>query len=257
LNHDYLPLIVLVVLIPSIISPITVEGISIKNEEPNQLIQFKSPMNVIQWKNIFSADVLSIIKDESQKNVSESEPYFTVTQFFENTVNTLENIFKDFTIQQAQGQISKPVDSVHQKIVMTFDSPLTEKELRDIIDIQIVPLIQAGLNTKFIDITQKAFDNEYKLAITDAGHYEFYPDFNISGETSLTDELLTTQLDDSTTDIQNTLTASTDLLKATNIEFDVNKSTGTIKTEPVVTSTSALPQSAKIPPNAQNNRNYR
>lgn len=235
MNRDYLPLLVLVLLIPCIISPVTVEGFSIKNEEQNLLDNFKSPMNIIQWKNIFSADIVNIIKDESQlwtqQNTFVFQPYLTITQLFENTINDLENFLKIFTIPQATAQVSKEVSFVHQKVVMIFDSSLSEKELRDIIDTQIVPLIESDLNSKFIDISAKLYDNEYKLSQTDQGHWEFYPDYNIKGDTTLEDAQITTNLDASTDSIQTILTNSVDLLKATDIRFDTNKSTATVETK--------------------------
>lgn len=146
----------------------------------------------------------------------------------------LQSLLVPITIEQADAQrapVCRDSCNLHQKTVMIFDSSLSESELRTTLDNEIVPLIEQSINTRFeTKVTDKTMNNEYKLFRTDTGTYEFYPDFIVSGETTLTNDELLRELDDTTTDIQSILDNSTSLLQASNVHYTIDKSTGSIDT---------------------------
>lgn len=63
MKEYHLPLFALILLVPIIISPITIEAISVDDEEANAIVQFESPMNVTQWQNFFTEELEGTMKD--------------------------------------------------------------------------------------------------------------------------------------------------------------------------------------------------
>ncbi len=63
MKEYYPPIIVLIFLVPIIISPITIEAISIEDEEANAIVQFESFLNVAQWQFLYREVLEPTMKD--------------------------------------------------------------------------------------------------------------------------------------------------------------------------------------------------
>lgn len=120
------------VLFPLFLSPISIEAISIEDEEANAIVQFESPKNVTTWQILFAEELEPIIKDEIE--------------------NWGEPLFPDFKLD---------LNSNHQVYLLEFNQT-TQK---NIIELNVEGILE-GTNADNVDQFNTAYDGLLGQMIT-------------------------------------------------------------------------------------------